>query len=320
MDKERKKIIDDHSDQLFTDFLASDSDITEPRMSDGMLSEILLRTGLDSRKSGHGRTDHKRTGSFRFSGALLLRYAAMLLLPFAAGLSVYGIMTKRATERSVASAEQVAEIVSEPGQRASAILPDGTEVWLSSGSRISYSMNFNETNRDVALSGEAYFDVTKNEKIPFRVNAGDLKITVLGTEFNVKAYDDAGTVSATLVRGSIEALTPTGSYRQSPDQKIVYDRNSGTTQIFDVVDAGAASSWKRGILHYDNQALKEIAEDLRRIYGVNVVFRKQELAQMKFSGSIPGGYSDIGTVLRYISIAASLNCRYDDNTVVIDRE
>ena len=308
MEKERKQIIDEWSDRLFKDFLCSDADITEPRTSEEMLSEILLRTGLGHRKSW-----------IRSHWVSLLRYAAILILPLAAGLSVWGIMTKQASEYSQICSTQMAEIVAEPGQRASAILPDGTQVWLSSGSRIAYSRNFNEVNRDVALSGEAYFDVTRNEKVPFHVNAGELKITVLGTEFNVKAYDDAGSVSATLVRGAIEALTPTGSYRQSPEQKLVYDRDSGTTQIIDVSDAGKSSSWRQGILYYDSQPLWEIAEDLHRIYGVNVVFRDSELSNIKFSGSIPDGYSNLDTVLRYISIAASLNCRRDEKTVTISK-
>ena len=149
------------------------------------------------------------------------------------------------------------------------------------------------------------------------MNAGDLKIKVLGTEFNVKAYKDASTVSATLVRGAIEATTPGGTYRQYPDQKLVFSRVNGTTQIVDVEDSGMASSWKEGILYYDNQSLGEIAEDLQRIYGVKLIFANPGIAKMKFSGSIPDGYSNLGTVLRYISIAASLDCRVDGDIVRI---
>ena len=108
------------------------------------------------------------------------------------------------------------------------------------------------------------------------MNAGDLKIKVLGTEFNVKAYKDASTVSATLVRGAIEATTPGGTYRQYPDQKLVFSRVNGTTQIVDVEDSGMASSWKEGILYYDNQSLGEIAEAHLRQSGYckNEVFRQ----------------------------------------------
>lgn len=308
MDKENGKIlIDDYSDRLFEEFRDADGDITDPRLSNEMLSEIRLRAGIGAQKKVH-----------RIWNVRVLRYAAMLLLPLLAGFSVYSVMDRRSAERDSVCATQFAEIEAGPGQRASATLPDGTRVWLSSGSKISYSRDFNEHNRDITLSGEAYFDVTRNEKVPFMVNAGDLTVKVLGTEFNVKAYEDATTVSATLVRGSIEATTPGGTYRQYPDQKLVFNRANGTTQIIDVEDAGNVASWKDGVLYYDNQTLGEIAEDIHRIYGVNVVFSNPEIAKMKFSGSIPDGYSNVSTVLKYISIAASLNCRTEGDIVTIN--
>lgn len=307
MDKENeKKLIDEYSERLFEEFCDADADITDPRVSNEMLSEIKLRSGIRKEKS---------KPVFRI--VRVLRYAAILLLPVVSAISVYGIMEKRSAERELLCDSQFAVIEADTGQRASAILPDGTKVWLSSGSKISYSRDFNGGNRNVELSGEAYFDVVKNEAVPFTVNAGDLKIKVLGTDFNVKAYKDASTVSATLVRGAIEATTPGGTYRQYPDQKLVFSRVNGTTQIVDVEDSGMASSWKEGILYYDNQSLGEIAEDLQRIYGVKLIFANPGIAKMKFSGSIPDGYSNLGTVLRYISIAASLDCRVDGDIVRI---
>lgn len=308
MEKENgKKLIDEYSERLFEDFRGTDGDITDPRLSNEMFSEILLRTGLSREKKKHSVWNVK-----------LLRYAAVLLLPLVTGWTVYTVMEKRSEEQVSVYASQLAEVEAGPGQRACATLPDGTKVWLSSGSKISYSRDFNEHNRDVELTGEAYFDVTRNEAIPFMVDAGDLTIKVLGTEFDVKAYEDAATVSATLVRGSIEATTPGGTYRQYPDQKLVFNRSNGTTQIIDVEDTEMVSSWKEGVLYYDNQTLGEIAEDLHRIYGVNVIFEAPEMAKMKFSGSIPDGYSNVGTVLKYISIAASLKCNVDGDRVTIN--
>lgn len=310
MDKDNgKQLIDDYSDRLFDDFKGCSPDIDDPRASREMLSEIMLRTGLDRKPSGR---------RVRFMACV--RYAALFLIPLAVGFSVYFAMDRKLDEHSGECAGQFSEIAAGPGQRASATLPDGTKVWLSSGSRISYSRNFNENERDVFLSGEAYFDVARDEHLPFKVTAGELKIKVLGTEFNVKAYEDAETLYATLVRGSVEAETPTGTYRQSPDQQIVFSRVNRTTQLLDIENAEQVSSWKDGTLYYDNQSLGEIAADIRRIYGVDVVFADAGLAALKFSGSIPDGFTDIGTVLRYISIAASLNCSCDGTSVTIRRK
>ncbi|MEP6950312.1 MAG: FecR family protein, partial [Ginsengibacter sp.] len=112
-------------------------------------------------------------------------------------------------------------IVTAPASRSKIKLPDGTEVWLNSNSQLLYdSVNFSKQKREVALSGEAFFDVVKNEKVPFIIHAGNVNITVKGTAFNVKAYPSQKNIETTLLRGLIEITTS-----QEPDRKIMVKPN-----------------------------------------------------------------------------------------------
>lgn len=103
--------------------------------------------------------------------------------------------------------EQYIEINSTPGAVMSFILPDGTKVWLNSNSYIKYPVQFLNGNREVTIRGEAYFSVKKDEKKPFVISVNnDYKIKVLGTEFNVEAYEDHPGINTTLVEGSVELI------------------------------------------------------------------------------------------------------------------
>jgi ferric-dicitrate binding protein FerR (iron transport regulator) len=111
------------------------------------------------------------------------------------------------------------------GARTEIILPDGSAVWLNAGSKIKYMNVFNRDNREIQLNGEAYFKVTKNTDLPFDVKTGDLSIQALGTEFNVKSYDDEDIIETTLVEGKIaihQGRKQKASVYLEPHQQALY--------------------------------------------------------------------------------------------------
>ncbi|HEX3006754.1 MAG TPA: FecR domain-containing protein, partial [Bacteroidales bacterium] len=148
--------------------------------------------------SGEKRTTPRRS---RILAAVLV--AATIFAAFGLGFYMHSVVAKQ----PVQSSEVVYNEVSSPaGSRSQAVLPDGTKVWLNAGSKIRYPMEFLNGDRQVTLSGEAYFEVSKMKDKRFIVKAGDLAIKVWGTKFNVKAYPEENTIQTTLVEGSVSIL------------------------------------------------------------------------------------------------------------------
>ncbi|WP_316812243.1 FecR family protein [Pedobacter heparinus] len=195
-------------------------------------------------------------------------------------------------------------------------LPDGTKVWLNAASVLTYTMSLNERGgvRLVELSGEAYFEVFRNKNQPFVVTAKNLTTTVLGTHFNISAYDDEGSTKATLLEGSIRVTSfrgkrsdekPLGhansrdlSYRRDdggaerdaeggvilkPNQQALVTGSSGIN--VKEVDATEAITWKNGKFSFEREEMGSIMRKVARWYNVDVVFQ-EPLQEVKLTGSI----------------------------------
>jgi ferric-dicitrate binding protein FerR (iron transport regulator) len=184
------------------------------------------------------------------------------------------------------------------GQRASLVLSDGTSVWLSSNSSLTYPGTFDDSDRQVELSGEAYFSVKRNNTVPFRVKTNSIDVEVFGTEFNVSDYGEQQEAEVQLIRGSI-AVTAKGSHKpiMMQEQETVIFKNdrleldtlkeSGekpkiiTTEIkAKPVITGAVVGkiqnqsyfrWKDGILSFNNESVKDIFTRLEKYYGIKIV-------------------------------------------------
>ena len=174
-------------------------------------------------------------------------------------------------------------------------LADGTKVWLNSESQLKYPVAFtNGEPRIIELVyGEAYFDVspsTEHGGSQFQVNHKDQKVEVLGTEFNIKAYQNEAVVYTTLVEGKV-ALSYEGNIQGlQPDQQFSYNTQNKTVSlshvnVFDIV------SWKEGIFSFDYTPLEDIMKVLERWYDMEVVFENDRLKEERFIGSINKKYT-----------------------------
>lgn len=112
-------------------------------------------------------------------------------------------------------------VLADNGQRASVVLPDGTKVWLNSHTKLNYKSDYGVKERSVSLSGEAYFEVSKDTLRRFLVNAGDMEVEALGTAFNVKAYEEDDEVVTTLFEGSVRTAVGKEFVILSPDESAV---------------------------------------------------------------------------------------------------
>lgn len=150
-------------------------------------------------------------------------------------------------------------------------LPDSTKVWLNGGSTLIYPSRFVSSDRNVCLSGEAFFDVTKDASHPFVVNINQIKVKVLGTTFNVSSYPNNEDITTTLETGKVE-LTVEGKakpYILNPNDQLVYNSKTGEVSISQV-NAKRYSSWRSGELFFNNIPFDKVIEQLERAYHVNI--------------------------------------------------
>lgn len=161
------------------------------------------------------------------------------------------------------------------GRQFSLVLPDGSKVWLNAASSLKYPTAFTGKERVVELTGEAYFEVAKNAAQPFKVNIpGRAAIVVLGTGFNINAYDDEDALKATLLQGSIRlqgnnavtpvVLQPGQQGRLQPGAPIRVQQ----------ADIDKVMAWKNGIFNFNDASLQEVMRQLERWYDIEVVYEK----------------------------------------------
>jgi ferric-dicitrate binding protein FerR (iron transport regulator) len=196
-------------------------------------------------------------------------------------------------------------------------LADGTRIWLNSGSKLVYPSRFDQRQREVYLEGQAFFSVTHAEDVPFYVHTKDMEVRVLGTEFDVSAYDDDPYTATVLTKGSVELTTQRQSLFGSKKTKIT----PGTRAIFDQgraelkteqVDVREYVSWKDGYLALNTAPLAEILKKLSRYYRVDIVLKQPKLADVRFNGSLIL-QEDIREVLTVLSVTTSLNYKQQPN-------
>lgn len=148
-------------------------------------------------------------------------------------------------------------------------LPDGSKVWLNAASSLKYPTKFTGNERKVELTGEAYFEITHNPHQPFIVESNSQRIEVLGTQFNVAAYDNEPTIATTLVQGAVEVFHVASGYSvtMAPgEQAVLY----GNTLNIEKVDIAEYTAWKDGYFHFKATDLKTILRQIERWYDVDV--------------------------------------------------
>lgn len=172
------------------------------------------------------------------------------------------------------------------GSRSRIVLQDGTIVWLNAGSKLSYAAGFSPKERNVILEGEGYFEVTHNEKSPFMVRTNDIDIKVLGTRFSVKAYKDEESVEVILAEGTVNFINKNdlnASLIMKPEQQVIYDRESGRTNIRKV-PVSQADDWTTGAHFFNELTLEQIARQLEKSFDVDFIFRNEEKKNLTFYG------------------------------------
>jgi ferric-dicitrate binding protein FerR (iron transport regulator) len=186
--------------------------------------------------------------------------------------------------------ESISKIFSVPrgGQQQQYVLPDGTKVWLNAASTLQYSTSFAGKDRIVELSGEAFFEVSKNAVLPFRVKVKGGEIDVLGTRFNVKAYEDEPVSRTTLVDGSVKIIRGTEEIALKPGEQaeMSFSPSDGAAvNVSRAEDMDAILSWKDGDLNFNNEDLRAVMRQIARCYDMSLKF-DANVPDRKVTGSL----------------------------------
>jgi ferric-dicitrate binding protein FerR (iron transport regulator) len=158
------------------------------------------------------------------------------------------------------------------GRQFSLVLPDGSKVWLNAASSLTYPTAFTGNQRNVTITGEAYFEVAKDKTKPFQVTAGNTTIEVTGTTFNINAYADEAGVNTTLLEGAVQINSGKNAQSLTPGQQAIVSGN-GTIQHIKEAATEQAIAWKNGIFNFDKTDLPTMMRQLARWYDVEVVYQ-----------------------------------------------
>lgn len=202
---------------------------------------------------------------------------------------------------TVRTARESSYIVEAPhGGRSRTMLPDGTEVWLNACSRLTVPNDFPDSKRIVRLEGEGYFNVAKNGKRLFVVEAGETKTVVRGTKFNLSAYPEARSVRLSVEEGLVSFICGGDEREVSKMQSLEYDRPSGRAWVKGQ-DSGSDSSWLEGRMEYEDITLEELLERISRKYSVSVAFGSSLHKEDRFSASFRNNES-VGEIVQSLKL------------------
>jgi transmembrane sensor len=163
-------------------------------------------------------------------------------------------------------------------------LPDGTKVWMNAASSLRFPAAFTGSQREVELTGEAYFEVAQAANMPFQITVKGMKIAVLGTSFNVNAYDDESSIRTTLVSGSVKLMKATTTQLLRPGQQAQLN-TQGNWQVATVADMESVLAWKNGRFQFEEAEIAQVMRQIARWYNVEIVYQGAIIKQ-HFNGGI----------------------------------
>lgn len=191
------------------------------------------------------------------------------------------------------------------------VLPDGSKVWLNSASSLYFPSAFAGNERIVELTGEAYFEVAKNQQKPFRVKADKATVEVLGTHFNVMAYPNEGQPTATLLEGSVRVGNGSVSKEIVPGQQATIGEDIKLRKV----DVDEAVAWKNGLFYFNSADITTVMRQLERWYGIEAAY-SGKMSSKHFSGIISRN-TEISKVLEMLELTGSIQFKREGRRIVV---
>ncbi len=254
-----------------------------------------------------------KTSVVKFNPAVWMRYAAIFV--FGAILS-YAVINYTPLKQ-VAQNQQLltTTVVGEKDQISKIVLPDSSEVWVNSGSRITYNNRFGIDNRDIKLVGQAFFHAAKNRELPMVVTANMLEVKVLGTRFDVSAYPEDKLVKVVLESGRVELDEAKGNslhYELKPGEMATCNV-VGNQVTISKVETRLFTAWKDGLMIFRDDPMAVVISQLERRFNIDVVVEDQEIYKSVFTATINN--EPLDKILKAMEFSCSMKARLvRDNT------
>ncbi len=226
------------------------------------------------------------------------------------------------------------------GAKTTITLEDGTKVTMNSDSKLRYPRSFSGTTREVFLTGEAFFSVTHNEKLPFIIHTSKMNIKVLGTEFNVRSYPEDSTTETTLIRGLIEVTLkdrPSDKIILRPKEKLIVSNETSEKEISSTTSSSLSTeaqlvvsnlhymsptdsavvetSWMDDKLVFQDVSFANLAKDMERWYGIRITFANNLLKEFRFTGIFEK--ETIDQALKALRMTEKFNYKIEENHITI---
>lgn len=186
------------------------------------------------------------------------------------------------------------------GDQYQVVLSDGSRVWLNAASSLRFPAAFKGSKRNVELTGEAYFEVSKNKQKPFQVKVGKMKVNVLGTHFNVNAYADEEIIRTSLFEGSVKITKGSESNFLKPGQQGILDKEKDKIKI-SKADMNEVMAWKNGLFQFEGSDITTIMREIGRWYDVEVIY-EDKIPVRRFDGKI-SRKADLSEVLEILKLS-----------------
>jgi ferric-dicitrate binding protein FerR (iron transport regulator) len=193
-------------------------------------------------------------------------------------------------------------------------LPDGTKVWVDAGSEITYPAIFSGPERKVSVKGQSYFEVAKNAAKPFVVAKNDMEIRVLGTHFNVNAFDDESNIRVTLLEGKVQVGRTGESALLDPGQQALLPTN-GKIKLDSNVDLEVVMAWKNNRFELNGQTIEPIMRQVARWYGVEIEYQGG-VPDDNFVGSIPR-QENVSVLLKILEQTQAVHFKITDKKIIV---
>jgi ferric-dicitrate binding protein FerR (iron transport regulator) len=248
------------------------------------------------------------------------KVAAILLIPLTTFLMWNYILKPPSVQQSVHQSITTGwvEINAPVNSKVEFLLPDSTKGWLNSGSKLKYPLLFEQV-REVKLLGEAYFEVKSIPNSVFNVNLTDLNVKVLGTKFNVIAYNDELFTDVVLAEGKVEIEGKSSQFNQVlvPNQLIRFNRNLKSYNVLNV-NANNYTAWKEGFLIIDNEPLVEAVARIERRYNAKFIIKDEILKNYRFKATFKD--ESLEEVLKLIALTTPMKYKIERYTEINNGE
>jgi ferric-dicitrate binding protein FerR (iron transport regulator) len=287
----------------------------------GIFTSNEQSTSSDSEQKEHRAQRNLTIESREKQSWRFLKWAASVVLVVGLSFMLFFIRRESKQRATVEASIHMITKSNGYGRKSTIFLKDGTIVYLDSDSRITYPSRFTDDARKIILTGEAFFNVAHDETKPFIVKAGPVNIKVLGTEFNVMAFNHAGEVKISLEQGQVEVsndLNERGISDKlflSPGQSVIYHLENERFDNIQTFDPLEDCGWKDGIIYFNKAAFKAVVDKLEKWYNVQFEVTNNPPAVWSYSGKFLN--QNLDNVLRSIGFSQGFSYKIENDKVVI---